>query len=101
MNDEPDRHGHDIGVALHIFRQRHLIAVFDFLAQDRRHLGDAAGRAVDDIDALGFEYFCQPRALLRSPAGIVFDRQADEQRFVIGPVRPHRFGDLGDEPHPV
>ena len=51
MDDEADRHRHDIGMALHIFRQRHLVAVFDFLAEDRRHLGDAAGRAVDDVDA--------------------------------------------------
>src|SRR5207247_528029 len=67
MDDEADRHRHDVGMALHVFRQRHLVAKFDFLAQDRRHLGDAAGRAVDDVDAPRFEDFCQPRALLRPP----------------------------------
>ena len=50
---------------------------------------------------LRFEDLRQPRALLRSPAGIVLDRQPDEQRLVVGPVRAHRFGDLGDEAHPV
>jgi hypothetical protein len=30
--DEPDRHGHDIGVEPDIFRERRLIAVFNFPA---------------------------------------------------------------------
>ena len=38
---------------------------------------------------------------LRTPAGVVLDREANEQRPVVGPVRPHRLGHLDDEPHPV
>ena len=40
-------------------------------------------------------------ALLHTPAGIVFDRQAHEERFVQGPVAPHRLGDFDDEAHAV
>ena len=50
---------------------------------------------------LRFEDFCQPGALLRSPPGIVLDREADEQRLVVGPVRAHGLGDFGDETHAV
>ena len=50
---------------------------------------------------LRLEDLRQPRALFRSPSGVVFDRQPNEQRLVVGPVRAHRFGDLGDEAHPV
>ncbi len=84
-----------------MFRQRHLIAVFYLFAEDRRHVGDAAGRAVDDVDAFRLENARQPRALFRAPAGIVLHRQPHEQRLVLRPVHPHRFGHLGDEPHPV
>ena len=49
----------------------------------------------------GFQNFRQPRALFRSPSRIVFHRQPHEQRLVVGPVRAHRFGHLGDEAHPV
>ena len=50
---------------------------------------------------LVFQNGCKPRALFRSPPGIVFHRQPHEQRLVVGPVRAHRFRDLGDEAHPV
>jgi hypothetical protein len=78
MDDQADGHGHDAGVLAHIFRQRHLITVFYLFTQDRCHIGDAARRTVDDIDALGFQDCCKPRALLRAPAGVVFYRQAYE-----------------------
>ncbi len=48
-----------------------------------------------------FEDLCQPGALLRSPSGIVLDREADEQRLVVGPVRAHGLGDFGDEAHAI
>jgi hypothetical protein len=78
MDDQADRHGHDVGAAFDIFRQRYLITVLDFLAQDRRDIRDAARRAVDDIDAFGFQDCCKPCALLRPPPRIVFHRQPDE-----------------------
>jgi imidazolonepropionase-like amidohydrolase len=68
----------DAGIAAESFRKRHLIAVFDFLAQNRRLVGDAARGAVDDVDAFGLQYSGEPRTLFRSPSGVVFYRQPHE-----------------------
>src|SRR5436190_10938042 len=97
VDDETDRHGHDVGMGFDILRQRHLIAVLDFLAEDRGHVGDAARGAVDHVNTLGLEDFREPRTLLRTTAGIVLDRQAHEQRLLDMPVRAYGFRHLGAE----
>src|ERR1700751_4036219 len=65
MDDQTDRHRHDIGVAADIFRQRYLVAVFDLSSQDRRLVGDSSGRAIHRVDPLGLEDFGEPGALRR------------------------------------
>ena len=45
--------------------------------------------------------FASAHALLRSPAGIVLDREAHEQRLVRRPVRAHALDDLDAEAHAV
>src|SRR6476659_587219 len=39
--------------------------------------------------------------LLGPKSGIVLDRQADEQRLALRPLRAHGFGDLDQEAHAV
>jgi hypothetical protein len=43
----------------------------------------------------------QRDALVRSPAGIVLHREAQEQRLGRGPVRAHAFDHLDREAHAV
>ena len=78
MNDEPDRHGHDTGVAADIVRQRDLIAVLDFVAKDRPK--DRRGAAKDkpsevrlgSLDEL-VDYF-----ITAGKKGVVINRWPDQ-----------------------
>ena len=101
MDDQPDRHGQDVGILPQPLGIGHLVAVGDGARAYHRRAAHAARAAVDHVDTLGLQDLGQRNALVGAPAGIVLDREAHEQRLGRRPVGAHAFHHLDGEPHPV
>ena len=96
IDDQADRHRHDAGLAAHALGIGHLEAPAALDARCRRRADEAAGGAVDHVDAAGFELFRIGHGVVHGPAAFqpVDGGDAQEYRLVLGPCRAHGFRHL-------
>ena len=96
IDDEPDRHRHDAGLPAHALGVGHLEAPAALDARRRRRAVQAAGGAVDHVDAARLELLRVGHRVVHGPAAIeaVDGGDAQEQRLVLRPCGAHRLRHL-------
>ena len=102
LDDEPDRHCGDAGLVPDALGVWHLVAGGERLSGGRRRARrHPAGGAVDDIDAAVAQRRGERHGVLKLPPHGVRRRDPEEERQVLRPSGPHRFGELEGKPHAV
>jgi len=87
FGDQTDRHGGNASLMAYAIGERHVIAGHARHHRERQRPLNAAGRAVNNVDAARLELACQHDCIVQRPSAsfAVDTGGAEEQRFVLGP----------------